>query len=732
MSSNDLNLHHDNQMMPAPEYIAYSGLPLLPIDADRVAAHPSESGDSSAVELSLKLGERLLKMGLLNAWQLEYALEYQKENGGRLGDILVSLGYLDQPHLTEIFKTKPSSPPLGTMLLREGVLSAAQLDQALEFQKKSGGLLGDIIITMRMAPPDVVYRHLAIQNQLGRAGTKFDPLEAGRLPYQIAKKYHVCIVNRQNDRFILAVVKTLPQADLQAIETILDMKVEPVLASQHEIDSFLSMTYGSFFTDESIHKLESEMPQNSARKTFTMPQILVAALLGVALLLGCLFRPRLTLFLANIPVQLMYFGIAAYKMYILIRGLKTNSQIVISDRELQSLDEKELPVYTILVPIYKEARVIPDLLAHLAKLDYPAAKLDVRLLLEQDDRETIQALQGYDLPYYCTVITVPHSLPKTKPKACNYGLIRARGEYVVIYDAEDRPDPDQLKKAYLAFKKLAPNYICIQAKLNYYNSKQNILTKWFTQEYSMWFEILLPGVVRLRMPVPLGGTSNHFKTDAIKKVGAWDPYNVTEDADLGVRIFKEGYVTAVMDSRTWEEANSRLGSWLRQRSRWIKGYMQTWLVHMRQPLKLRRELGRNGFWGFQAVILGSVFLPLVNPLLWFMMIWWYLTHALWISQLFRGPIYYAALCLLFIGNFFFIYSNAIGMFCVVSNQEQEGKPRLAQTPLSHQLVKYALLSPIYWMLMSIAAYKALGQLFTKPFFWEKTPHGLSPKVPFKQ
>ncbi len=208
------------------------------------------------------------------------------------------------------------------------------------------------------------------------------------------------------------------------------------------------------------------------------------------------------------------------------------------------MDERDLPIYTILVPMYKEAQVIPHLISNLENLDYPKAKLDVRLLIEEDDIETRELLESMDLPFYYTTLIVPDSLPKTKPKACNYGLIRARGEFVVIYDAEDRPDPDQLKKVIATFRKCPEEFACIQAKLNYFNSSQNWLTRWFTQEYSMWFELLLPGIMKLDVPIPLGGTSNHFKLSVLKELNAWDPYNVTEDADLGIRLYKHGYKTA--------------------------------------------------------------------------------------------------------------------------------------------------------------------------------------------
>jgi cellulose synthase/poly-beta-1,6-N-acetylglucosamine synthase-like glycosyltransferase len=668
-----------------------------------------------------KLGQQLLKAGAISSAQLDYALEFQKTNGGRLGDILVSLGMISKAAFERIVIPERERLPLGKMLINEGVISAGQLEQALKFQEKSGGLLGDILITLGMAAPEAVYRGLATQNSLGRVGRSFNFQEAKKLPYGIAKQYQVCVVNQVQNRYLLATIHKLTKTAIETIESFLDLPVELVLADQHEMDNFWNVAYGENLTDESVNKLNNEMAENSALETFTIPQKVFFIASGGVTIIGLIFNSALTLFILNLLIQGFYFLIATFKMYILMRGTKEGNQIKISAQDLRELDDRELPIYTVLIPIYKEAHVIRNLLEHLDQMDYPRAKLDVRLLLEENDTETIAAIKAYPLPYYCTPLIVPRSLPQTKPKACNYGLIRARGKYVVIYDAEDRPEPDQLKKAYLAFQRLPEKYICVQSKLNYYNCNDNLLTKWFTQEYSMWFELLLPGVSRMNIPVPLGGTSNHFKVDVLKKVGAWDPFNVTEDADLGIRIFKEGYVTAVLDSRTWEEANSNLGNWLRQRSRWIKGYMQTWLVHMRHPVKLYGEIGWTGCCGIQAVILGSVLLPLINPWLWFMMIWWCATQAGWIAKLFWGPVYYMSLFLLVIGNFYFVYSNMVGMDWMIETTEKTGR----KMPFSYNLVKYSLLSPIYWMFMSVASYKALWQLFTDPFHWEKTQHGLT-------
>ncbi|MDD3223141.1 MAG: glycosyltransferase family 2 protein [Clostridium sp.] len=667
-----------------------------------------------------KLGDKLVKQHAITEKQLELALNYQKKYGGRLGDVLISFDYITKENLSKFIENSNKKKPLGKMLVDNSIITEEQLKEALAFQEKSGGLIGDILLSLNMVKPKDIYSNLATQQQLGRMGDILNFNDASKLPFVTARKYGLCIVNTVNNRYLLAVVKKLSEVEIEDVEAYLDKPVEQVLASQYELDNYWNMVYGNDLTEESVSKLNEDQPQNSAKTTFTVPQLTAVGVIAVLLLLSFLISWVRTFIVINILLQVVYLSITLMKFSILLKGTKESSQIYIDDNEVDKIDEKELPIYTILIPLYKEKDIAGKLCNSIEKLNYPKQKLDVRLLLEEDDSETQEVINSLDLPAYYKVLIVPESFPKTKPKACNYGLIRARGEYVVIYDAEDIPDPDQLKKVYLGFKKLPEKNICIQCKLNYFNSNQNILTKWFTQEYSMWFEMLLPGVVNLDIPVPLGGTSNHFKTNYLKQVGAWDPFNVTEDADLGVRLFKEGYTTSVLDSHTWEEANSRFFNWIRQRSRWIKGYMQTWLVHMRNPINLFKELGLRGFWGFQAMIGASFLLPLANPFLWLMLILWYMTKASWIPQLFPGPTYYISAFLLILGNFIFVYSNVVGMFWVINDMEKKDKK-----VFSYGMLKYALLTPIYWSFSSLAAIKALWQLIHNPFHWEKTDHGLS-------
>ncbi|MEK3750879.1 glycosyltransferase family 2 protein [Paenibacillus sp. FSL E2-8871] len=666
----------------------------------------------------VRIGDALLREGLITNEQLQEAIDYQTRFGGRLGDIIMKLEGVDREAIQLFTQQLPSKGRLGEMLVNTGQITQEQLDQALLFQQKSGGILGDILLSFRFIEPDQLYRAIATQNNMGRIGVEFSFEQEHKLPETMARAYNAIILNRHFNRYLVAVSSILSQEQVRELERYLDSPIEQVMATRDEMELFWKEVYVEELMLESTDKLIAEKPEDSAHITFTKRQTIGLLISGVLFVGGLIWDWLWTLIIFNIVVQIGYLLMSVFKYSILIYGAKESAQLRYTEEEIAAIDERALPVYSILVPIYKESNIIPQLIRNIENLDYPRSKLDVRLLIEEDDVEAQELLRTFKPPSYFTVLVVPHSLPKTKPKACNYGLIRARGEYVVIYDAEDRPDPDQLKKVYLAFQASQENVCCIQAKLNYYNSNQNLLTRWFTHEYSMWFELLLPGVMQLDIPIPLGGTSNHFKTDVLKKINAWDPYNVTEDADLGVRLYKEGYKTAIVDSRTWEEATSRAGNWIRQRSRWIKGYMQTWLVHMRNPVQLWRDLGAKGFFGFQAMVLATPMLPLLNPIFWTMLLLWYLAKVEIIPLFFPGPIYYFAAFELFIGNFIFVYSLTVGIYWVTRDLHNKGNK-----VFSFSLIKYTLLTPIYWVLMSIAAIKAAIQLVTKPFYWEKTTHG---------
>lgn len=402
-----------------------------------------------------------------------------------------------------------------------------------------------------------------------------------------------------------------------------------------------------------------------------------------------------------------YLVVSAFKIFLIHHSLGTSHEIRFTQEELDALDEELLPIYTVLVPMYDEAESLPRLIDGLEKLDYPQDKLDVLLLLEENDDATLSAARGMDLPPFVSVVVTPDSQPKTKPKACNLGLARARGDYLVIFDAEDKPEPDQLKKAVLAFRSSPVDVVCVQAKLNFYNQRQNLLTRMFTIEYSMWFDLMLPGLTEIDAPIPLGGTSNHFKTRVLRRLGGWDPFNVTEDCDLGQRVAAEGYETRIVDSTTWEEACSDLGYWARQRSRWVKGYVQTYLVFLRQPFRHMFQLGPSKSLAFHLVIGGTPLSMVINPLYWLMTLLWFVFRWEALAELFPFPIILGGLVCLFVGNFVFVYASVLAAY-------RRGY---------YDLVKYALLTPFYWLMMSYGAWKGFLQLITKPHFWEKTKHG---------
>jgi len=453
-------------------------------------------------------------------------------------------------------------------------------------------------------------------------------------------------------------------------------------------------------------------PPLSAQQTLTRAQKISGALILLLIIAGFVFATLTTLIAIVAVLTAFYLINAVYKAYLIYLAMTRQSTIPVSREELAALHDNQLAIYTILVPVYHEANVIGGLVDSLALLDYPMQKLDVKILLEEDDAETWAAVAALNLPPYIHPVVVPAGKPKGKPRACNYGLRLARGKYCVIYDAEDRPDPDQLKTAIVAFRKHGPKLACVQAKLNYFNAQQNLLTRWFSIEYATWFDLYLPGLTHTSAPIPLGGTSNHFRVTQLRRVGAWDPFNVTEDADLGVRLASQGYTTGLIDSTTYEEANSQTGNWIRQRSRWIKGYMQTWLVHMRSPGQLWRRLGPFGFLGFQVMILGTVIAALVNPLFWVLLVIWYTTHAGLIQAIYPAPLIYFAATGLFAGNLIAAYSAIAGC---LKRENYSG-------------VRYTLILPVYWLLMSVAGWKALLQLIRNPHYWEKTRHGLTHSV----
>jgi glycosyltransferase XagB len=615
--------------------------------------------------------------------------------------------------LAKPLASRPSSEPLtlAQILMERGAVAPEDVEAAVALQRNYGGDLGEILTHNGLADERVVARALAEQRRLtftDPASLEVDPEVAGLLDEHLARRFRVAPLAVAGDTLIVASASPLGDEENAVLAEHFGGPVRAFLAPASAVDTLITNLHAPVAIAKASNELRDARPEDSASVVLSRAQKIVFAVLAVLSLIFLIVEPLNTLILFNVIAIIIYTSVIVYRFRLVTWSLGHEMQLPVSKAEVDALDNRDLPVYTLLVPLYKEPELVGDLIQGLSKLDYPKTKLDIKILLEADDEETPKAFDRANPPPHFQKVIVPDSIPKTKPKACNFGLLQARGEFVVIYDAEDQPEPDQLKKAIVAFQKAPEEVVCLQCQLNYFNQRQTLLTRWFTSEYSMWFDLMLPGLDASGVPIPLGGTSNHFRIDGLVESGAWDPFNVTEDADLGVRLHKRGLRTDILDSTTYEEATAQVGNWIRQRSRWVKGYIQTWLVQMRRPIRLLREIGLKSWLSFQLTVGGTFLVFLLNPVYWLLTTAWLLTEAGVIEQAFPSFLYYAGGFGFYFGNFFLAYMFAAGT-------SRRGY---------HDLVKYALFVPIYWLLMSIAAWKGFIQLLYKPFYWEKTQHGL--------
>lgn len=510
---------------------------------------------------------------------------------------------------------------------------------------------------------------------------------------------------------IVLVGSSLPDSAPRSarISAALGAPIRIVPLGQGEIVDAVIAAFRAEFVEEAADALYHRDPGRSARHVLSRAQQVSAVLVLLAAVVLGVIWPLQSLIVVIAIASAIFFASTLFKFAIALLGSRYDLVTHVAPADVAAARDEDLPIYTLLVPVFREARIVGRLVENLGRLDYPVDKLEVLILVEEEDDETRDAIAASDCPDNFIVVTVPRGAPQTKPRACNVGLAVARGEYLVIYDAEDAPEPDQLKKTVIAFDRSSPSTVVMQAALNYFNARENVLTRMFALEYSYWFDYMLPGLDVRDLPIPLGGTSNHFRTAALRELGGWDPYNVTEDADLGIRSSALGYRVGVVDSTTMEEATSRTGIFIGQRSRWIKGYMQTALVHARRPDRLVAKIGLRRFASFvlliggtpltflgvipfTALLIASLVLPLPD-----------------LSAVFPPSILWLCLLNFLIGNTLMVYLNMMGPY-------KRG---------TFWLVGWALLNPLYWILHSLAAYKALWQLITKPHYWVKTEHGMS-------
>ena len=612
--------------------------------------------------------------------------------------------------------TAESGGAYAEMLLASGLISLDQLDIVRSGKAPATENLDDVLVSLGMLDPDSVLSVMAQAWDLEPIDLHTTVLDEPLIRQWSGQNYiaeHWMVVRRTTQGRLLIATSRIPDdARTRHIEAIVHEPVDFVVAPSWDIKSTVLRVFRQAVADEAANELWRQNPAMSARIVFSRGQKVGGVAILAVLALTAVWWPFQVVTGLVTVASLVFLAGTVFKFVVAMQGAQFDVVERITNAEVAALTDAELPMYTVLVPVFREANIVAQLVKNLGDLDYPTEKLEVLILIEEEDLETRAALEGANPPAHFHVVTIPQGAPQTKPRACNVGLYLATGEFVVIYDAEDTPDPDQLKKAVIAFARGGTTTVCVQASLNYFNASENALTRMFTLEYSYWFDYMLAGLDVLGLPIPLGGTSNHFRTSTLNELGGWDPYNVTEDADLGIRASAMGYRVGVINSTTMEEANTSVPNFIRQRSRWIKGYMQTSLVHARKPISLLKQIGFVRFLSFALLIGGT-------PLTFLFVIPFYILTALtlflpseWMFEIF--PVWLLWLCLV---NF--VFGNSVMVYLSMMGPYKRG---------AFALTLWAMLNPVYWFLHSIAAYKGLWQLLTNPHYWEKTEHGLTTHV----
>ncbi len=498
------------------------------------------------------------------------------------------------------------------------------------------------------------------------------------------------------------VPRGLPLADLRRVmERNKDFRRIICMTSPQELRRAALAKVQKRLALEARNGLFERYPILSARHVISAWQGVFLGAGLVIMSLAFVFAASATLMAAHVFFSVFFLGCVALRF----AAVRSTSAPVPVDLEATPMGS--LPFYSVLVALHHEAEVVPQLIEALVKLRWPCSKLEIKLVCEADDRETLSAIAQVKLPHHFEVVEVPPGQPRTKPKALNYALQLIRGDYVVLYDAEDRPHPLQLLEAWRRFQSDDEWLACVQAPLQISNGARGIIPLMFAFEYSALFRGLLPWLSGHRALLPLGGTSNHFRKSALEEIGGWDPYNVTEDADIGLRLARFGYRTGTISLPTWEDAPEELSIWLPQRTRWFKGWLQSWLVHMRSPKALLHDVGVWSFCLAQILFAGLVISALIHPLLIFA------TVAL-IFQIFAAEpatgwkvMLLSVDCInVFCGYFSFLL---LGMY---SRRRRDRR----------SFWRIVLFTPAYWLMMSAAAWRAVLHLWRHPHHWEKTPH----------
>ncbi|MGV6848377.1 MAG: glycosyltransferase family 2 protein [Marinibacterium sp.] len=606
----------------------------------------------------------------------------------------------------------PSVPntPLGRRLVEAGALSTADLVRALDMQRQVPARLGEILRAEGWSSETDIIEALAAQQQLAQVDLDAHPPDPDLIrlrPPRFWTHHQVLPWARVDGALVLATPRPESIGDMRAAFGT-GQAIIAVLVTESQLVAHLARLLRPNLAAGALARVDHHFSCRSWSAARYWRRVPVAAALA-ALGLLCI---------APVPViaTLSLFAVVTLVMIAALRavglaGYITGGRAIPAEPAAPAHPPggaTSWPKFSVLVPLYREADIADHLIRRLADLSYPKARLQILLVLEEHDRITRQTLNRIALPPWIRVVTVPASGGlTTKPRAMNFALDFCDGDIIGVWDAEDAPAPNQLEVIADRFARAPANVACLQGVLDFYNPRSNWLARCFTIEYASWFRVVLPGIARLGLVVPLGGTTMFVRRSALERVGAWDAHNVTEDADLGVRLARFGLVTDLIPTVTGEEANCRLWPWIKQRSRWLKGFMVTYLVHMRHPGRLLRDLGLARFLGVQAFFLGTVSQFLLAPVLWsFWLILFGLPHPVetalpagWAPGLVAVLLASGAINL------------AAGMIAVAGRDHRH-------------LLAFVPTMVFYFPIGAIAAYKALWELATNPYFWDKTQHGV--------
>lgn len=623
---------------------------------------PAQAIDRLEVTIgSKKLGELFLDLGYITCDDLAHALEYQHKKGGQLGWVLASLGYVTRLELYE-------------------------------------GLAKHLSLSFEM---DMVKVLLEMDRKLAQAMTHEEMVQYQTVPVSADGRVITILTAKPNSQNVTDFIKKRFRIS----------HIIPVVATDVDVMKLSAEIYRNLIPGISPGGPVQHAPEETARVVFTKEQIaFTAGFLGMFGLLLYLETPAAVLAMLCVA-QVVFASLIAFRLALAVWGKLKGPPLTMQEAD-KPFNDRDLPVYTVLVPAYREKAVIGGLIKCIRKFDYPEDRLDIILLLEEDDTEMLERVKAEKLPANWRFLVCPESDLKTKTSALNYGLAFAKGEFLAVYDAESLPEPGQLRKAVSAFRTHTRDYLCFKASPDYFNRKENLLTISSSLEQYAWNDCVQTGLLRMGLPVPLGGAGSHFDVKKLKNIGGWDSYNVSADADLGMRAAAAGYKTGLIDSITWEEAAPKFKQWLKQLSRQAKGRLQTFFVHSRRPSRLIKNAGFFPWLGYMALTGGMPLVNLLNPVMWLLLGFSVLADITGFFYVPSAIIYITAFNII-AGNFVLTYIAILGA-------------------KNSRLIIPAFLTPVYWMMQSLAAYKGLWQLFTKPHYWEKAQHGLTKAIPISR